>query len=158
MAYQIPKLFLDHLAGQFELVKPVLFTGAGFSRAARNFDKTNLPSVEELKILLWGICFPGEAYDSNSTLAHLYGTAANRHAKQLTEAFTRALTVNPDLLPDWYKLVFSFPWAKCYTLNIDDLAVAVARKFDLPRAPKMVSALELAAPHGDEIYALRTRK
>lgn len=155
MAYEISKHFLDHLAGQFELGQPILFTGAGFSRDAANFHKQKLPGVEELKKALWEICFPGEPYDHRTTLANLYGAAIVRHANKVTEELTRILTVNPDSLPDWYKRLFSFPWAKCYTLNIDDLATAAARRFDLQRPPRAISALDLTASIGDPLDSLR---
>ena len=120
MAYEAPKPFLDHLAGQFELAHPVLFTGAGFSLAARNVNGTTLPTVDQLKRILWDMCFPGEPYDTTATLADLYGTTANRHVKQLTATLTPLLTVEAESLPAWYRTIFSYPWAKSYTLNIDE--------------------------------------
>src|SRR5216684_1339760 len=103
MTYAIPQPFLDHLAGQFELARPVLFTGAGFSRDAFNFEDKPLPSVEQLKSSLWNICFPGDSYDAAASLTNLYEAAATRHAKKLTEEFNRLLTVRAESLPDWYR-------------------------------------------------------
>ena len=49
-------------------------------------------------------------------------------------------------LPDSFRAWFSAPWRRIYTLNVDDLAVAVARQFALPRPLRTVSALAKPPP------------
>ena len=44
------------------------------------------------------------------------------------------------MCPNWYRTVFSLPWYSVYTLNIDDLEMAVQRSFNLPRPPVSLSA------------------
>lgn len=48
--------------------------------------------------------------------------------------------MSADSLPDFMKTWFSIPWHRCYTVNIDDLEVAVARRFDLGRTIQSISA------------------
>lgn len=62
-----------------------------------------------------------------------------RASGQLSEILNRTFTVSEDDLPEWYGRVLSMPWQRAYTLNIDDLEQAVARKFPLPRAIRSVS-------------------
>ena len=52
-------------------------------------------------------------------------------------------------IPDWYQIYFSMPWIKSYTLNIDDLADAVSRRFDLVRRCFAVSAARRRGPDSD---------
>jgi tetratricopeptide (TPR) repeat protein len=54
--------------------------------------------------------------------------------------------VDPQSLDDNYRLWFSFPWYRIYTLNIDTLPAAAARTFALPRDLEIVSGLSDPAP------------
>jgi hypothetical protein len=56
------------------------------------------------------------------------------------------LTVDPRTLPNEYRLWFSFPWHRIYTLNVDTLAEAAERAVDLPRRLRPVSALADPGP------------
>jgi hypothetical protein len=138
---EIERTWLPHLKGQFERGLPVLFTGAGFSLAARNISGQPMPTVEALKSDLWNLCFPGEVFDSSTGLQDLYEHALIRHSRGLAELMISRLTVDANSLPTWYERVFSMPWARAYTLNVDDLAAAIARKFDLPRTIRTVSGM-----------------
>ncbi len=51
------------------------------------------------------------------------------------------LSIEPDSLPGYYAALLSLPWYSAYTLNVDDLAVAVSRKHALRRHISPVSAL-----------------
>jgi hypothetical protein len=53
---------------------------------------------------------------------------------------TSQLTVDSTSLPDFYSTLFSMPWSRYYTLNIDNLTEVATRKFDLPRPIEAVSA------------------
>jgi hypothetical protein len=43
-------------------------------------------------------------------------------------------------VPEWYRAVFSLPWYRVYTLNVDDLELAIQRSFNLPRPLMALSA------------------
>lgn len=101
----------------------------------------NLPTSDDLGRAIWKICFGNEQFDEVNSLQDLYQVARAQRAKQLTELLRSELTVDSDTLPDWYKLIFSFPWHRCYTLNIDDLPQAADRRFQLPRKIKVTSAM-----------------
>lgn len=135
---------IPHLRWQFSQGHPILFTGAGFSLGARNIAGLTVPSVGDLKALLWSLCFPSQPSDektlANETLADLFEEARLRHATQLRERLREQLTVDINSVPDWYSTYFSLPWSRYYTLNLDDLAVVVSRKYALPRPIASVSA------------------
>jgi hypothetical protein len=136
----IETIAIPHLGTQFELAVPIMFTGAGFSQSARSRNNDNLPSSADLKRTLWSLCFQGVPFESESSLQDLYETAVRQHRKGLTELINRLFTVDAESLPGWYELVFSMPWARCYTLNVDDLGQAANRKFKLPRPIAVESA------------------
>jgi Mrp family chromosome partitioning ATPase len=140
---RIPVNLMPHLSGQMERGLAVLFTGAGFSLGARNVCGQQFPSYEDLKRAIWEICFSGEAFDPSVSLQDLYEHALLRHKTKLTELMVSLLTVDADSLPGWYQKVFSMPWARVYTLNVDDLAIAVSRKYSLPRELRTISATDL---------------
>jgi SIR2-like domain len=137
---EIKKALIQHLGGQFERALPVLFTGCGFSLSAKNIRGQGVPSVQELKKEIWNICFPGEAFEAMATLQDLYEEALLRHKTKLGELITAFLSVDADSLPAWYQTIFSMPWARAYTLNVDDLVPAIGRRFDLPRQVVATSA------------------
>jgi hypothetical protein len=132
--------FIPHLRSQFERGLPVLVTGAGFSLSAKNIAGTNLPSVNELKNKLWELCFPGEKFEEATSLQDIYETALRRHRNSARDLLTQLLTVDSASIPHWYETIFSCPWVRCYTLNVDDLGAAVSRRYNLPRPVKQVSA------------------
>jgi len=136
---ELETTYIPHLRAQFERGRPILLTGAGFSMAAKNIEGSGLPSGPGLRQLLWPICFPGDPFEESSSLPDLYDFAMRRAAGQLSELLSRTFTVSGDDLPEWYGRVFAMPWQRAYTLNIDDLEQAVARKFSLPRAIRSVS-------------------
>jgi Mrp family chromosome partitioning ATPase len=142
---EIAKTLIPHLSGQLERALPILFTGAGFSLSAKNIKGDPMPTVDVLKKDLWQLCFPNDSFESGTSLQDLYEHALIRHKKDLAELMTSRLTVDADSLPQWYQTIFSLSWAKVYTLNVDDLANAIARKFELPRELLTISATTGAA-------------
>ena len=138
---ELERSFIPHLKTQFSQALPVLLTGAGFSLGARNHDGRTLPSYENLRAELWNLCFPDVDFDGSS-LQTLYDYALIRHRRKTEQLLRRLLTVDPATLPDWYELVFSLPWHRCYTLNIDDLANAANTAFKLPRKLTPTSATQ----------------
>jgi hypothetical protein len=136
---ELETTYIPHLRAQFERGRPILFTGSGFSMAAKNIGGQGLPSGPGLRKLLWPICFPGDPFEEGSTLADLYDFAMRRAPSQLSELLFRTFTVSGEDLPEWYSRVFSMSWQRVYTLNIDDLEQAVARTFSLPRTIRSLS-------------------
>jgi hypothetical protein len=51
------------------------------------------------------------------------------------------LQVGDSPLPSTFATWFALPWRRIYTLNVDDLEVAVARQYQLPRKLVPISAL-----------------
>ena len=143
---------LLHLRTQFEKARGILFTGSGFSSAAKNFSGDPLPSVLELRKRLWSLAFGNQIFDEAASLQDIYHAARIRHYKQVKESLTSWFSVDADSLPEWYRTFLTMPWKRCYTLNVDDLETAAARKFDLPRKP--VSA---SATNQDQAIGLRAR-
>ena len=131
---------LPHLRDQFARGLPILFTGGGFSRGARNVRGEAIPRAAELKEKLWKLCFPGSYYDPSMSLQSLYEHAILRHQKPLTDLLRGTLTVDPPSVPSWYATLFSMPWLRSYTLNIEDIESAVACNFELPRSIEVISA------------------
>ena len=134
---------VPYLSGKFQKAAPVLFTGAGFSLAAKNILGEAIPTAETLREKIWNLCFPGEPLDPASPLQQVYETALMRSKKGLKALLTSSLTVDASSLPDWYRLFFAMPWHKVYTLNIDDLELAVMRRFSVPRTVTAVSATKI---------------
>jgi hypothetical protein len=129
------------LADQVARGEMILVTGAGFSAAAKGESGQPIPSVEELKRILWSCAFDGNPYDEASSLEELYECAVTQAGKQTQQALETALRVNADSLPEVYETWFAMPWFRIYTLNVDDLAEVAARKFELPREIVAISAL-----------------
>jgi hypothetical protein len=143
---ELLKTLIPHLAGQFERGLPVLFSGAGFSIGAGNVLGNPVASSSDLRDSLWKLCFPGKPQDNGSSLQHLFAHAQLRYRKELTEVLTQLLSVDPDSIPDYYRMILSMPWYRYYTLNIDDLEVAAGRRYSLPRAIFPISATVSVAP------------
>jgi hypothetical protein len=137
---------LPYLSGKFEKASPILFTGAGFSLGAKNLCDEPMPTPDIIKVRLWNLCFPDSPDDEGTSLQYVFESALLRRKKELKELLTLMLTVDAASLSDWYRLFFAMPWHKVYTLNIDDLEMAVGRRFALPRKPMSVSATQQDQP------------
>ncbi len=118
----LQRTYVPHLRHQFERAKPILFTGAGFSVAAKNPSGETLPAYAAIQEKVWDLCFPGDPIEDGSNLQHLFEHALVRHQRALGSSLTNLLSVDVQTLPEWYREIFSFPWFRCYTLNVDDLA------------------------------------
>lgn len=132
---------LEVLANQLSTGEVILFTGAGFSMAAQSLAGAAVPSATKLRDLLWPIAFPGEPIDPQSALGDTYDCAVQNAGKQVLVLLTQHLRIDVKAVPDVYKIWFSAPWTRIYTLNVDDLDEAVGRAFTLPRRVSCVSAL-----------------
>jgi len=133
----------------------VLFTGAGFSRGARNPQGAPISSVQELKEAIWLAAFPGTPLDEGSQLGDVFEVAIRNAGNATRQVLEACLTVDASTLPEFYQTWFSMPWLRGYTVNIDDLDQAVIRAFGLPRQVRSISALsdELPALGGDLLMA-----
>src|SRR5689334_18172313 len=106
---------LGHLGNQFEKATPILFTGAGFSLAAKNVLGEQVPGAYALREKLWKLCFGDAPFEDASSLQDLYQTALNRHSGDLTKLLIATFSVDPETVPAWYSALFNFPWHRCYT-------------------------------------------
>ena len=111
----------------------MLFTGAGFSSAAQNQMGDMVPSVRELRVLLNDLVYPGSALEEEDTLKDLFGLAQARAHGRLKELLAQQFSVDRLNVADMYADLFSAAWFRVYTLNIDDLELAVASSRTLPR-------------------------
>ena len=133
-------MVLPHLKTQFESGRAIMFTGAGFSLAARNVAGENLPTGWQLAEKIWQLCFPSDPFDTATSLQDVYEAALTIDANGLEDLLTRELTVDPNSIEDWLARYFLLPWFRVYTLNIDNIADAVSSRFPVPRPVVEVSA------------------
>ena len=132
---------LAYLKARIRRADTVLFTGAGFSRGAMNRLGKPMPLGDELRSVFWEVCYPGVPFDESSKLQDLFQVAQSRNPRGLLEALRQHLSVDPDSIPEYYAALLSLPWYSIYTLNVDDLAVAIGRKYPLRRKLTMLSAV-----------------
>jgi hypothetical protein len=132
----------------------VLFTGAGFSRGALAQDGKPVVSSGELKSLLWPYAFPGEPEDGDSKLADVFDCAMSQTGSRLRDLLDHALRIQDSSLPDYYRVWFSMPWRRVYTLNLDDLDEAVARRFELPRPFLPLSYKDAVPVNQDKVWSV----
>lgn len=130
----------------------VLFTGAGFSAEAIDRSGRPLPDSPQMVRDLWRMLF-GTSRVDGSSLADLYDIAMLHTPDLLCEYMRRRLQIGDAPLPSTFATWFAAPWRRIYTLNVDDLEVAVARQFQLPRKLVPVSALAESRqpPDGDTL-------
>jgi len=140
---------LAYLRRQVEHGVAILFTGAGFSMAARDAGGQFLPSGVRYAQELWSLCYADEPYDG-STLQDIFERAQRHHNRALNESLKTRFAVDSASLPGWYSVWHEFPWLKAYTINVDDLESAVERRTKLPRPVRTVSALREKTPPSAE--------
>lgn len=120
----------------------ILFTGAGFSIGARNQARTAMPLASDLKRALWALSFRDKEFDETAKLQDLFEVGRVRNPKGLRELLRAQLRVDADSVPAYYAHLFSLPWRRVYTLNVDDLPSAVDRRHKLPRRLVSLSAVQ----------------
>src|SRR5207244_5286377 len=131
--YKLVTPVIPYLTTQLENARAVLFTGAGFSMAAKNILGEPMPGANRVKEELWKLCFPDTSLDPDSTLQSVFEAALIRHPRETKDRLTALLSVDGNSLPEWYGLYFKLPGFKCYTLNIDDLALRLEKRVWLQR-------------------------
>jgi len=136
---------LAYIRNQMSRGQIVLFTGAGFSFGARSRRGDPIPTSTSLRDALLEIAYPGEPVEARTSLNDAFAVALKRNRDAVRALFDNRLSVAPDSLADYYRLYFSMPWYRVYTLNIDDLEAAAAQRFDLRRQPVSASATTLAS-------------
>ncbi len=112
---------VQRLTSQIGRGEVVLFTGAGFSLAATARSGEPIASVERLRRELWPLAFPGSEPDDESTLGEVYDIAARQAGNAVRSVCERLFVVDPASLPVCYRVWWSAPWFRAYTLNVDDL-------------------------------------
>jgi SIR2-like domain len=96
----------------------VLFTGAGFSRAATNISDRNMPAGESLADELWAYLGYSGSRGKNP-LKNLYEAALGREHAPLRD-FLRS-NFECKSYSSWYRHVPTFYWYRIYTTNIDNV-------------------------------------
>ncbi len=132
----------ERLSNQMKRGDLVLFTGAGFSLSAKRLDGNFLPSTSGLKKILWSLALPNDPYEEDSKLGDIYDCAVRKAGNQVKQVLRESLTVDAIKgVPECYRVWFSMPWTRIYTLNIDDLDDAVKRAYHLPRNIRSISTV-----------------
>ena len=133
MADDLPPYVVPYLKDRLKRGDMVLFTGAGFSLAARNILGDRVPSVDDLRAALNELVYPGTTLADDDGLQDLFGLARRRAWNRLRDLMSQQFAVDRDSIPDIYVEMFSAAWHKVYTLNIDDLPAALQASRTLPR-------------------------
>jgi len=119
----------------------ILFTGAGFSVAARDRSDHPMPDGERMRRELWRIVFSEAEEPDASSLQDLFDVALAHHRAELIRYLDTRLRLGERELSPHYAAWFAAPWHKIYTLNVDDLASVVAERCSLPRPLAIRSSL-----------------
>jgi hypothetical protein len=127
----------------------ILFTGAGFSTCASDLDGRPLPDSEQMRRELWQLVFGDDSPD-DSTLQDLYDVALIRAPEELTAYLERRLRVRNAAHGAHVATWLSLPWRRVYTLNVDDLEMAVQRAVALPRPLVSRSACRPSVEEGSD--------
>jgi hypothetical protein len=88
---------------------------------------------------LWSLCFGDQPYDGESTLQDLYDVAVRHRPHELADYLQARLRVGPGAIAPHHVRFLRAPWQRIYTLNVDDLELAVARHLGLPCPPRLVT-------------------
>ena len=129
----------------------MLFTGAGFSADALDLDGRPLPDSEQMRCELWQIVFGEDCDPDASSLQDLYDVGLMQCRERLHAYLCRRLRIGDAPLPPHFAAWFrAGMFARIYTLNIDDLEVAVARQFGLPP----IDVVHLNGKVGDDVGKL----
>ena len=94
-----------------------------------------------MKAELWRVAYPSGTKPDASSLGDLYASAVQRAQGSVGRLVRSEFAVAHADVPDVYKLWFSVPWYRIYTLNLDDLEEAADVRFSFPRTIRSVSAL-----------------
>lgn len=137
----LPPNAVPYLADRLRRGDMLLFTGAGFSRAAQNVDRDAFPLLNELRPLLWDLCYPGQPIHPSTSVQSLFSTAKARAGGKLKALLQRKLTAIPEGVPSLYDDIFAMPWHRVYTLNVDNLDAIVAARSRHERRVRPISAL-----------------
>lgn len=117
---------LRMLSQRMDIVRPILFTGAGFSYGATNGNNNPLPLGNDLKDILL-TKFIGYKKESSEyielhaqSLSDVYEYCENfftpeKAADFLKELFSECTPKN------YHSIIAGYNWKKIYTINIDDL-------------------------------------
>ena len=135
-------LTLEYLRNHFAKGEFVLLTGAGFSVSARDIDGQFLPVGGKLADELYRLCFNKDP-DSSPRLQDAFRVAIDKKKNATVLHLQRRFSVRAGDIPEFYRIWFSFPWRRIYTLNIDNLDSACNSKWELPRRINRFSPLSV---------------
>ncbi|PKV81182.1 P-loop NTPase [Nocardia fluminea] len=120
--------------------RAVLVTGAGFSKGAMDINGDELPLGRELAEQIWPIAFGTDPFEDSSSLGEVFRLANRKAGGLLKQHLDLVFTVDRNKLPDRYTEWLQLPWHRIYTLNIDDLDVAISETRPTFRPLKIFSA------------------
>lgn len=117
---------LQMLSQRMNIVRPILFTGAGFSYGAVNGNNDPLPLGSDLKDILL-TKFIGYSKESaeyidlhNQPLSEIYEYCENFFTPEKSADFLKELFSECTPKP-YHSIIADYNWKKIYTINIDDL-------------------------------------
>ena len=120
------QIILEKLSRCLLKGRPILFTGAGFSRYGKNGQGNDIPTGFELKskILTELLGYEKESDDYNdlirNTLTDIYGFAQEEKSELKVRDYVFSLFT--DCTPQgFHNVIARFNWKRVYTTNIDDL-------------------------------------
>jgi hypothetical protein len=142
------KFVRHHLGEHLSRGEVALFTGAGFSYGVTDLAGRPIPQVDDLRDEITQLVWPDEPIDRDSTLRDTFAAALHEGRNKLARHLRERLHVDPESVGDGHRLWLSMPWARAYTINIDDLETAGARQFSLPRTIHSHSAISGGPPGG----------
>ena len=154
MVSELPSGTIPYLERRLELGDMVLFTGAGFSADAKNQTGAPIPSVRRLRELLNELVYPGTALEEGDSLKDLFGLAQTRALNRLGALLAEQFSVDRVDLPEMYSAILSAAWFRVYTVNIDDLELAVAGSAGLPRQIRSLTPTNPTQGAGDDLEVI----
>ena len=137
--------YIEHLKRQFSVASPILFLGAGFSMGATNIVEQPVPSAGSFAKMLWGLCFPGDAFDDTTLLQDIYDAALLSQKRALATLLRDQFTVPPSSWASWHPAILTMPWKRIYTLNVDNLVEQILDQ-ESTRPFSSISALSSNEP------------
>ncbi len=99
-----------------------------------------MPSGKNLMRALWPIAFPGTECPDDTRLQDAFAAALLAGRNRTIELIRSRLTVDSTSIPAYMKVWLDAPWRAFYTLNLDNVDVAITNRFTGGRGLSVFSA------------------
>ena len=142
---------LAYVRAQFEQARLVALLGANMARGTLTTKGVPLPIRQQLVAVVWDLCFPGQKPDPTSDLDELVQLAAQRNPKRLASYFKEVFSIDQQSVSPELTLLLDAPWARVYTLAVDNLEVAAGLKATLRRK---IATITPADPNASTSHSL----